>query len=84
MLHVLKPYSKTCLVTSLIRCCWLFQEGAAFLEKVGQVDEDAKTRAQQKKLDDAPETEKESEAKLERTTTMAATAKVMYGWKMIG
>eukprot|EP00112_Aurelia_sp_Birch-Aquarium-sp1_P011264 Seg2369.1 transcript_id=Seg2369.1/GoldUCD/mRNA.D3Y31 product="hypothetical protein" protein_id=Seg2369.1/GoldUCD/D3Y31 len=51
------------------------EEGAAFLEKVGQVDEDAKTRAQQKKLDDVPETEKESEAKLERTTTMAATAK---------
>lgn len=59
----------------------LFQEGAAFLEKVGQVDEDAKTRAQQKKLDDVPVTEKESEAKLERTTTMAATAKVIYGMK---
>eukprot|EP00794_Sanderia_malayensis_P015097 gene15097-16654_t len=46
------------------------EEGAAFLEKVGKVDESAKTRAQQKEID-----ETEPSPKLNRTSTMAATAK---------
>jgi len=48
-------------------------EGNAILEKLGKVDEDAKTRAQQKKIED--DSEQEATPKMERTTTMAATAK---------
>ena len=51
----------------------LLQEGAAFLEKHGKVDEDVKTRAQQKQVEEAVD---ETVPKLARTTTMAETAKV--------
>jgi len=51
-------------------------EGNAILEKLGKVDEDAKTRSQQKKIEDEAENESEATPKMERTTTMAATAKV--------
>jgi len=50
-------------------------EGNAILEKLGKVDEDAKTRSQQKKIEDEAENESEATPKMERTTTMAATAK---------
>lgn len=49
------------------------QEGEAFLDSEGGVKEDAKTRAQQKKLE---ELEEDSPSKMKRTTTMAATAQV--------
>lgn len=48
------------------------EEGAAFLEKHGKVDEDVKTRAQQKQVEEAVD---ETVPKLARTTTMAETAK---------
>lgn len=53
--------------------CCTFQEGEAYLETKGGVNEDAKTRAQQKELDEI--TAKE-QSELKRTTTMAETAKV--------
>ena len=57
---------------------WLFlflhQEGAQFLEEQGKVHEDAKTRAQQKELEESEE--EDAASKLKRTTTMAATAQV--------
>ena len=49
------------------------QEGEAFLEQEGKVHEDAKTRAQQKELE---ETEEDAASKLKRTSTMQATAQV--------
>ena len=57
------------------------KEGEAFLENQGKVHENAKTRAQQKDIeenDNVEETgeEETSPNKLSRTTTMAATAKV--------
>lgn len=51
-----------------------YQEGEAFLEEHGKVHDEAKTRAQQKEIE---ETEEDSASKLKRTTTMAATAQVM-------
>lgn len=50
------------------------QEGEAFLEEHGKLHEDAKTRAQQKELE---ETEEDATTKLKRTSTMAATAQVV-------
>ena len=50
-----------------------FQEGEAFLEEHGGVHENAKTRAQQKEIE---ESEEDSATKLKRTSTMAATAQV--------
>ncbi|XP_028393897.1 uncharacterized protein LOC114518155 [Dendronephthya gigantea] len=49
------------------------KEGEAFLEAKGGVDEDAKTRGQQKEIEDITSTEDQSD--LKRTTTMAETAK---------
>lgn len=49
------------------------QEGEQILEEQGKVHEDAKTRAQQKELD---ESEEDAASKLKRTSTMAATAQV--------
>ncbi|KXJ14269.1 high mobility group nucleosome-binding domain-containing protein 5 [Exaiptasia diaphana] len=54
------------------------KEGEAFLETAGQVHEDAKTRAQQKHIEENANEEpaaEDSPSKLARTTTMAATAK---------
>lgn len=58
---------------------WLFlfflpQEGAQFLEEQGKVHEDAKTRAQQRELEESEE--EDAASKLKRTSTMAATAQV--------
>lgn len=53
--------------------CFLLQEGEQFLEEHGKVREDAKTRAQQKELE---ENEEDAASKLKRTSTMAATAQV--------
>ena len=53
---------------------FLPQEGAQFLEEQGKVHEDAKTRAQQKELEESEE--EDAASKLKRTTTMAATAQV--------
>lgn len=50
------------------------QEGAQFLEEQGKVHEDAKTRAQQKELEEIEE--EDAASKLKRTSTMAATAQV--------
>lgn len=47
------------------------KEGEQFLEEHGKVHEDAKTRAQQKELE---ENEEDAASKLKRTSTMAATA----------
>lgn len=47
------------------------KEGEAFLEEHGGVHENAKTRAQQKEIE---ESEEDSATKLKRTSTMAATA----------
>ncbi|XP_066028647.1 cilia- and flagella-associated protein 251-like [Pocillopora verrucosa] len=47
------------------------KEGEEFLEEHGKVHEDAKTRAQQKELE---ENEEDAASKLKRTSTMAATA----------
>lgn len=53
------------------------QEGEQFLEEHGKVHEDAKTRGQQKELEEIEEEEEEdAAAKLKRTSTMAATAQV--------
>lgn len=49
------------------------KEGEAFLEAKGKVDEDAKTRAQQKEIEEI--TAEEEKGDLKRTTTMAETAK---------
>ena len=48
------------------------QEGEAFLEAKGGVDEDAKTRGQQKEIEEITSSKEE----IKRTTTMAETAKV--------
>ncbi|EDO41801.1 predicted protein [Nematostella vectensis] len=60
------------------------KEGEAFLEAQGKLHDDAKTRAQQKELDAEPNGEEKNETptKLERTTTMQATAK--EGSEIIG
>ena len=50
------------------------QEGAQFLEEQGKVHEDAKTRAQQRELEESEE--EDAASKLKRTSTMAATAQV--------
>ncbi|KAJ7394835.1 hypothetical protein OS493_000670 [Desmophyllum pertusum] len=50
------------------------KEGEQFLEEHGKVHEDAKTRAQQKDLDENEEEEEDAASKLKRTSTMAATA----------
>lgn len=50
------------------------QEGEQFLEEHGKVHEDAKTRAQQKELEEIEE--EDAASKLKRTSTMAATAQV--------
>lgn len=52
------------------------QEGEQFLEEHGKVHEDAKTRGQQKELEEIEEEEEDAAAKLKRTSTMAATAQV--------
>lgn len=52
----------------------LLQEGAQFLEEQGKVHEDAKTRAQQRELEESEE--EDAASKLKRTSTMAATAQV--------
>ena len=49
------------------------KEGEAFLDAKGHVDQDAKTRAQQKEIEEITSAEEQSE--LKRTTTMAETAK---------
>merc|ERR1719402_949659 len=55
------------------------KEGEAFLETQGKVHDEAKTRAQQKNIEENANCEgaegEESPNKLSRTTTMAATAK---------
>lgn len=51
----------------------LFQEGEAFLEEHSKVHAEAKTRAQQKEIE---ESEEDASIKLKRTSTMAATAQV--------
>jgi len=48
------------------------REGEAFLESCGKIDEDAKTRGQQKEIDAI--TEEVSPSKLKRATTMEVTA----------
>ena len=53
---------------------FLPQEGAQFLEEQGKVHEDAKTRAQQRELEESEE--EDASSKLKRTSTMAATAQV--------
>lgn len=50
------------------------QEGEQFLEEHGKVHEDAKTRGQQKELEEIED--EDAAAKLKRTSTMAATAQV--------
>lgn len=55
---------------------FFIQEGEQFLEEHGKVHEDAKTRAQQKDLDENEEEEEDAASKLKRTSTMAATAQV--------
>lgn len=56
------------------------KEGEAFLENTGKVHDEAKTRAQQKEIEENANceetTEEGSPSKLTRTTTMAETAKV--------
>lgn len=55
------------------------KEGEAFLETKGKVNENAKTRGQQKEIeeeDTSTNGEETSPNKLSRTTTMTATAKV--------
>lgn len=53
---------------------FLPQEGAQFLEDQGKVHEDARTRAQQRELEE--DEEEDAASKLKRTSTMAATAQV--------
>ena len=50
-----------------------FQEGEAFLEEHAKVHAEAKTRAQQKEIE---ESEEDASMKVKRTSTMAATAQV--------
>lgn len=56
------------------------KEGEAFLETTGKVNENAKTRGQQKEIEENANDngEETSPSKLARTTTMAATAKVNF------
>ena len=56
------------------------QEGKEYLNRDGsKPDEDAKTRGQQKQLDEISEEEAPPKPKVPRTTTMAATAEVCGG-----
>ncbi|WP_411027129.1 hypothetical protein, partial [Salmonella sp. s54925] len=51
------------------------KEGEAFLEGKGKVDEDAKTRGQQKDIEEITATEDDDVTELKRTRTMIETAK---------
>lgn len=67
-----QQYERSSLISFFYFSC-RFQEGEAFLEEHGGVHENAKTRAQQKEIE---ESEEDSATKLKRTSTMAATAQV--------
>ena len=75
---VCQQYERSSLINFFYFSC-RFQEGEAFLEEHGGVHENAKTRAQQKEIE---ESEEDSATKLKRTSTMAATAQV-YSWSLV-
>lgn len=60
-------------MNDLLLLFMLFQEGEAFLEEHPKVHAEAKTRAQQKEIE---ESEEDASIKVKRTSTMAATAQV--------
>ena len=62
---VCQQYERSSLINFFYFSC-LFQEGEAFLEEHGGVHENAKTRAQQKEIE---ESEEDSATKLKRTST---------------